>query len=257
MASTRNTQAERPAPNFPLFYKQPQALTPAVHGDLHLKGERDFRFASATNAVPIMAAEFFEAQRSYPIVFAGEPAYPVVALGLERDNLFVASDGAWAPERYVPAYVRRYPFVFIEAPDRSRYALGVDMASDRLAATGVGEGARPLFENGEPSRLTQEALQFSSALQASQLATRTFCEALVETDLLVEQQAQGTLPDGKPFSVAGFRIVDAARLDALPDAVVLDWRKKGWLTLIDFHLASLGRWRDLLERQGAARSAAA
>ena len=254
MASKSKTdpQPGTAAATFPLFYAEPQALTAEAHGALRLKNGQDFRFAAGTNAVPIMAAEFVEGQRAYPIVFVGEPAHPAVVLGLAEENLYLEADGGWAEGRYIPAYVRRYPFVFIETADKTQYALGIDVACSRLAATpGDGEG-QALFVDGQPSPLTQEALRFSAALQASQQDTRAFCDALVERDLLVEQQAQGALADGEPFNVRGFRTVDAARLHALPDEVVLDWRRKGWLTLIDFHLASLSLWRDLLGRQGAA-----
>jgi hypothetical protein len=33
---------------------------------------------------------------------------------------------------------------------------------------------------------------------------------------------------GKPIHLSGFRIVDAKRFLELPEAVVLDWHKKGW-----------------------------
>lgn len=253
MTSKRKTEPKADPAAMPLFYKEPRRLLAQAHGDLCLKGERDFRFAASANAVPLMTPEFVEAQRSYPIVFVGEPAHPVAVLGLERANLFVSADGAWAADRYIPAYVRRYPFVFVETGEGAKLALGVDVASDRVvAAPGGGEGLSPLFVGAEPSPLTQEALRFCAALTASQQDTQAFCAALAEQELLVDQRAQGAFPGGEPFNVQGFRIVDAARLQALPDRVVLEWRRKGWLTLIDFHLASLSRWGDLLARQGGA-----
>lgn len=247
MASKRTTVPQPTTAPLPLFYKEPQALMATVHGDLHLKAEQDFRFAARTNAVPIMAAEFVEAQHSYPIVFVGDPAHPATVLGLEADNLFVDAAGAWVADRYIPAYVRRYPFVFIESTDKSQYALGIDAASDRLTSNcNAGLGLQPLFSGGQPTQLTQDALRFSAALQSSQVATRAFCEALIEQDLLIDQQAHGALPSGKPFNVQGFRIIDAAKVQTLSDDVVLDWHRKGWLALVHFHLASLQRWRDLL-----------
>lgn len=242
--------------NLPLFYHQPQILTAHLHRPLHLNGERDFRFAAGTNAVPVMVAEFVEAQRAYPLVFVGDPVHPAVVLGLDQDNSFVSAEGAWRGERYIPAYVRRYPFVFIETADGSQYALGIDTASDRVvAAPGGGDGLVPLFEGDQPSQLTRDALNFAAALQASQRDTRAFCDALLEQDLLVDQHAQGNWPGGRPFHVRGFRIVDTARLQALADDVVIDWHRRGWLALIHYHLASLGRWPDLLDLKAASLEA--
>jgi hypothetical protein len=250
---TRKTKAEQPAAMFPLFYRQPEALMATVHAGVRLTPETNFRFAAATNAVPIMMTEFVEAQRCYPIVFVGEPVHPATVLGLETDNLFVDGEGRWAQGQYIPAYVRRYPFVFIENVDQSQYALGIDAASERLVAEP--EQGIALFEGGQPTRFTEDALRFSAALQADQRSTRAFCEALVEQDLLIDQQAHGALPNGKRFNVQGFRIIDEGKFQALADSVVVEWHRKGWLALAQHHLASLRRWQDLLARQGGAEPA--
>jgi SapC len=260
MTTTPN-QTPSPAPSsapsstkaaLPLFYIRPEPLNAQVHGALTLRGEPDFRFAASTNAVPVMAGEFNEAMRFYPIVFAGDPAHPVTVMGLKADNLFVAADGQWDQARYIPAYVRRYPFVFIDAGAQG-FALGVDAGCDRLctaddAATN-GTIQFPLFENGQPSALTQSALQFSGALQAEHAATRAFTDALIANDLLIDQHAHGELGDGERFALQGFRIVDAQKFAQLPETVVNEWHKSGWLGLVHLHLASLTRWRDLLDRQ--------
>lgn len=256
MTSFRNSEAEAAPAKLPLFYAEPQALTRERHGELALKSGEDFRFAARTNAVPVTDVEFVEAARAYPIVFVGDPVQPVCVLGLEPENLFVDGQGRWAGERYIPAYVRRYPFVFMEAADQ--YVLCVDAACERLVSRAeAGPSALPLFLEGEPSPLTQEALRFSATLQAQHAATQAFCQALFEQDLLVDQQAAGSLPNGRPFSVQGFRIIDGARFQALSDAVVVDWHRKGWLALAQAHLMSLQRWRDLLDRQAAREPAPA
>ncbi len=234
----------------PLFYIRPEPLTAERHGTLRLKAEADFTFAAQTNAVPIMASEFSEAMRFYPIVFAGEPAHPITVMGLKTDNLFVDARGQWAAAHYIPAYVRRYPFVFIDAGAQG-FALGIDMGCDRLETTSseAADGALSLFNDGKPTDFTQGTLQFCSALQTDHTVTRAFTDALIEQELLIDQHAQGETAGGERFAVQGFRIVDAQKFAALPDAVIADWHKKGWLGLVHLHLTSLNRWRDLLDRQ--------
>ena len=240
----------------PLFYVRPEPLNAERHGALSLHAQPDFRFAAATNAVPIMTAEFAEAMRFYPIVFAGDPAHPVAVQGMKGQNLFVDADGQWTQAHYIPAYVRRYPFVFIDAGERG-FALGIDMGCDRVKPAAGEAGFLPLFDGVTPAEVTQGALHFSTALQAEHNATRAFATALIAHDLLVDQQAHGTFPGGEPFAVQGFRVVDAEKLAALPADVIADWHKNGWLGLIQLHLVSLARWRDLLDRQAQSPATAA
>src|SRR6185312_14442992 len=170
-----SSDAMPPPGVLPLFYKNPEPLRADAHAAVRLSGTPDYRFTAESNAVPIMASEFIAAGRFYPIVFAGEPLMPAAVLGLENQNLFVTADGAWAePPVYIPAYVRRYPFTFIQQDDN--FILGMDMACDRLLQGGENyKSAQPLFvDNGQPSPLIQECLRFCSMLQADHVATMEF-----------------------------------------------------------------------------------
>jgi hypothetical protein len=228
-------------PIYPLFYRDPVALSAERHGDLRLVGG-DFAFAQETNATPLMAEEFALASVDFPIVFAGEAADPVAVLGLERSNLFV-EEGRWEEGAYVPAYVRRFPFVFVEAKDDA-FVLAADMASGRFE-TG-GEAGQPIFMDGQPSALAKDALAFCTEMMSAHRMTKAFVSALREADLLIAQQADIRLPDGRPVKLGGMQIVDRERFAKLDDALVVDWHRKGWLALVHFHLASLGRFEALL-----------
>lgn len=236
----------RPQTALPPFYRDPRPLSSEAHAGWRLL-EGDASFAADAPYVPIVASEFVRAAQSYPLVFAMPGAVPVALLGLERRNLFVR-DGQWAPESYVPAYVRRYPFGFVATDDPDRFVLAIDAGSDRVAE--AGEEGIALFEAGAPAMHTRQALAFCDAYHAESEATRAFSAALAEKDLLIERRADATLPDGRKFGLQGFQIVDAGRFDLLDDATVLDWHKRGWLALVHFHLASLERFQLLLARQG-------
>lgn len=110
------------------------------------------------------------------------------------------------------------------------------------------KGARPLFENGQPSELTKKALEFCQAYQAQQNTTRQFVDALNKQGLLVPRVAKVTLANGTERTLQGFRIVDEQKFDKLSDEVFLDWRKKGWLGLIYVHMISQSGWTALVER---------
>ncbi|HEY4275169.1 MAG TPA: SapC family protein [Rhizomicrobium sp.] len=256
MRKDKIVTAPAEAPASPLFYRKPEALNPAAHADLRLRQAVDFGFARKTNSVQITASEFAAVARNFPIVFAGEEHYPAAVLGLDAENLFVDEGGKWAEHAYVPAYVRRYPFAFISFDDGKQFALGVDRASERLI-TEKDDKSVPLFADSKPTRLTDEALRFCIAFQNDHAVTKTFIQALSEQNLLVEVQYAAPMAMGKYISLKGFQVVDASRFQNLPDTVVLDWHRKGWLSLVQFHLASQDLWRDLTARQAVAMASAA
>lgn len=230
----------------PLFYRKPQPLVPVIHDDVRLK-DGDFAFAADTNALPVAIAEFAQAMRFYPIVFADGGNFPVAVLGLGSGNRFV-TDGRWTERHYVPAYARRYPFVFADAGEQG-FALALDMASERVV-TGGGEGI-PLFVDGEPSPLIEGALAFCREFHQAHLQTQAFVDALVARDLLVEQHADAKPAGGEPRRLSGFRVIDREKFGELPEDVILDWHRKGWLALALFHMTSLDRFTDLLGLEGA------
>jgi len=247
--------AETPMPQ-PLFYQKPEALNANRHGDLRLRQTADFAFARKTNSLAITASEFAAVARNFPIVFVGDEHYPAAVLGLDTENLFVDETGKWAENAYVPAYVRRYPFAFIAFDEGKQFALGVDRACPRFV-TNEEDESLPLFSEGKPTRITDEAMRFCIAFQNDHGVTKTFVKALVDQNLLVEVQYAATTAVGKYISLKGFQVVDASRFQNLPDAVVLDWHRKGWLGLVQFHLASQDHWRLLNARQAAALALAA
>lgn len=231
----------------PLFYRSPRVLTPGAHGQRSLAPEPGYAFAATTNAVPLVAEEMAVAGRHFPVVFSDEGApHPVAILGLRgQQNLFVEADGRWRAGAYLPAYVRRYPFIFLENEQRTELTLCIDESADAL----VPGRDRPLFdEAGQPTALTRNALAFCRDYQAQHLLAAAFTAALAEAGLLVDHRADVTLRGGERLSLAGFKVIDADRFAQLPDATFLAWRQKGWLPLAYAHFFSIGAWSALVDR---------
>ncbi len=233
-------------PRLPLLYKSVVPLQKGLHGDLGLVAGATYGFAAGVNVVPLNAVEFAVASRTYPIVFAGDdtPA-PVAVLGLQPgQNLFVDDAGRWDDGAYVPAYVRRYPFIFAGARESDQYALSLDTSSS-LVESG---GARPLFEGDEPSDLTKKALEFCRSYHQHHGATAAFAKAIGAQGLLADRAIELKLPSDRKIALRGFRAIDDKKLDALADDDFLDWRRRNWLPLIYSHLGSLANWGPLVSR---------
>jgi hypothetical protein len=244
--------SEPATPRTPLFYRRPELLTSARHGGLRIR-PGGYGFAREANALPLAVVEFGAAMRHYPIVFAAGDNYPVAVLGLDRTNTFVSGE-EWEAAIYVPAYARRYPFVFADRADDS-FVLAIDRDADNLVAGG--EEGEPLFHDGKPAEMVINAMAFCRDFHGAHLQTDAFVAALAGQDLLVQQHADAKLPSGGAMTLSGFKVVDRPKFEALADDIVLAWHRKGWLALIHFHLLSMDRFADLLARQeklGSARS---
>ncbi len=238
----------------PLFYSKPEALNPIRHGSLGLAARADFGFARTAHAIPVVASEMPGAMRSYPIVFIGPTKAPVIITGLrQNENLFVDADGRWTEPHYIPAYVRRYPFIFAdESATSGRLTLCVDRDSDRvvdqLAAPFRDDGGKLalFFEGTQPTEATKQALAFCNQFQNDFNATRAMVEKIDGHGLFAPRQSKVTLEGGEILNLTDFQAIDEQALNKLADEAFIDLRKSGALALIYCHLASSNSWSSLV-----------
>lgn len=247
-----------------LIYENPVPLDRQIHRDLRVQtAPGDMRFAAHTNSVPVTAVEFGRAATSLPIVFAGADAgtaVPAVLLGLrENENLLVGSDGRWEATAYIPAFLRRYPFVLADKGDGTEdFTVCLDEAYPGLG-TGQGE---PLFtETGEDAPLLANALGFLGEYQREVKRTQEFTGRLRELALLEEKVVRVQPAGMAEFSLHGFHVVNEQRLRELKPRTLQALMKDGDLGLIYAHLVSLSnverltRWMDQRIRETAATTA--
>ena len=147
--------SETAAPALPLFYTKVVGVNPNLHGAVRLNRAAGYGFAAGAASIPVGLGEFGLVARHYPIVFAaGAVPAPVALVGInEVGNLYVDGAGAWRVDAYVPAYVRAYPFIFVEDPARSTTYVGMD---EGAACLGQETGER-LFEDGKPTTTSTTA----------------------------------------------------------------------------------------------------
>ncbi|PJB69434.1 MAG: sapC family protein [Alphaproteobacteria bacterium CG_4_9_14_3_um_filter_47_13] len=235
---------KQPAGNMPLFYTKPAPLDAKKHANLGLQKNFGMGFTKSVNAVPINMIEMPQICHFYPIAFSPDQnATPVALIGLrDNENLFLNEKGEWEPNSYIPAYIRRYPFIFSEMPDSDQLTLCVDMADNIVNEN----GDQKFFEkDGKPSQLAQNALEFCKSYHAAAQQTLEFSRVLGTSGLLVERQAEINIGEGKKINFSGFRIIDEQKLSELDDADFMEWRRKGWLPFLYAHLFSGAQWQRL------------
>lgn len=231
-----------------LFYQQVIALDRELHAKLKLHPLGNMAFAAGAPVVPLLCAEFAQAAREYPIVFlrnADQGLLPVALTGAPGGgNVYIDAAGQWNAQ-YVPAYVRRYPFVFADTAP-GQLTVCFDPSCPSLNDT---EGAALFEDSGEPSATLQQVVQLLSDYQRQAQLTQAFMVRLEAADLLIDARAQADLGDGRSLALQGFLMVDEARFKALPEATLKDWFASGELGLVYAHLLSLGNLLGLLQRQ--------
>lgn len=103
-----------------LIYETAVPVSKARHADCSVNTGSGYAFSRKVNSVPLMAVEFPAAAPEYAIVFAGKDGVimPSVILGMRgNENAYLDSDDGWKAT-YLPAFVRRYPFVFSASEGR-------------------------------------------------------------------------------------------------------------------------------------------
>jgi hypothetical protein len=173
--------------------------------------------------------------------------------------VFLGADGSLDPEVYLPAFARRYPFLPIIASEKPGQATGkqderVLVCIDRAAKMVSSTPERPFFEGEQPSKYTQDAIQFCREFDMLGMRTQEFCKVLdkhglFETTPLAVPRAK---PDGtpdEPLKMGEYLRVSEKKLQELPKEAYLELREMGpTLPFIHAHLISLFLWPKILSR---------
>ncbi|WP_293371317.1 SapC family protein [Nevskia sp.] len=233
----------------PLFFKQIEALDSSRHRHLRLKPRETHAFARGSNAIPLTFSEIPRASQEYPIVFAGDGdrLHIVALVGLtDGENLFIGKDGRWQG-RYVPAYLRCFPFALGRAAGagENQFLVAIDPSADTISET---EGAALFNDKGERSATLEQLVEFLRHYEAQMELARKFAKAVSELGLLVSVNADVRMKNGTKYEMSGLRVVERGALQRLPDAAKLKLYGSEWLEMIHHHFASLQSLSGLVDR---------
>lgn len=234
-----------------LFYERPVPLNRTQHKDLRLKGIPSLKFASAAHSVPLTGAEFPVAARDLPILFAGqtmEEAGPMALLGLrQNENLLVDENGQWAQGIYVPAFVRRYPFILAEKPEGAEGDDFTVFLDEAYEGFGDAEGERLFKEDGTDSDLLANAVGFLGEFQQHVTRTHGFMDQLRKHQLLEPRNIR-LEKDGNAINLNGLFVVNEEKLRQLDEKTAHEFLKEGVMGWIYAHLLSLPNIDRLAQR---------
>lgn len=240
-----------------IFYERPVPLNRTEHKDLRLKGVPNMKFALSAHSVPLTGTEFPMAARDLPIMFAGqsiEDAGPMALLGLrQNENLFVDAEGQWEPNTYIPAFVRRYPFILAEKPEGAPGDDFTVFLDEGYEGFDPDEGERLFMEDGTDSETLTKAVGFLGEFQQHVARTKWFMDQLRKHDLLESRNIQlsktGTDGQAGPaINLNGLFVVNEEKLRGLDEKTAQEFAREGMFGWIYAHLLSLGNIDRVAQR---------
>ncbi len=243
--------ASAPNANLPILYNDLVPLNSNEHGKYRLRPIDAAPFLKDQHAVPLTIDEFVAAQRFVPIIFsAGEDPVPLALMGLnEGVNTFLDEEGKLRGAAYVPAYVRRYPWMLAKLrQDNDELSLCFDPSAAWIGEFEDGEAL--LDENKQPTEITKNILKFCEDFEQAAQRTSMFMKDLKDLDLIMEGEVAIQMPgNDQPFIYRGFSMVNEEKLRDLRGDQLRKINQNGMLPLIHAHLFSLQLMREIFQHQ--------
>lgn len=227
------------------MYRKVELLNKETHKNIAIKEIANLSFAKELMSAPLTAGEFFEACKDYPIVFVkdekGNWSASAVFGYKEKENLFIGADNKWESGRYIPGFIRRYPFLFVKQGEQIVFAFDATQASEDEA-----DQARRFFTpEGESTKMLDDALKFLNQYTSDERATAEFIKQLDSWGLLEEKTASFVNKKGEQHNLSGLYVVSEEKLKHLgkkkQDAIC----HKQATPLITAHLISLSNVQRL------------
>jgi hypothetical protein len=208
-------------------------LSKETHRSLIVDGRAAAAYGDNRHFVRVIVKEFPELLVHYPILFTKHPQtgefYCGAMLGFEEgENLFLEE---WTDRQfYRPLSLQRGPF-YSQGPD-----LAIDLDDPRVGA----EGGKPLFtEQGQPTLYLQSIIWAFQDLNPGVEMTRLFIARLLELKLIEPIDVEAEFDDGSKRQCVGLYTIDQEALSGLPNEVVVELFRRGYLRLIHYMIASL------------------
>lgn len=234
-----------------LFYRRPEPLSLEKHGKLGVKQiDAPFSFLKQAHAVPITVSEFGVVATSYPIIFVGQEKTPVAVMGIRQgENEYVDAAGQPDPDSYIPAFVRRYPFVFANDPKTDRLLLCIDVEAPMVS----NQPDVAFFDGDKASKFTEDAIEFCKEFERQRRATVEFVEMIEQAGLFEQKSVAFTPRDmqgnvGQTQKIADYWAISEEGLNAMPEPKFNDIRNTGALAAVYAHMVSLMNWQRVIQR---------
>jgi len=227
------------------MYAKPVILNSVNHRTLKVSPVKDYSFAKGFNSCIIVGQEFIEAAKFYPIVFSvsNDVVNPVAILGI-NNNLLVKEDGKWEENAYIPAFIRRYPYILAEGLTQDgSLTVCIDSAYSGFDAE---DGERLFADDGQNAPALNKTIEFLRQYHSQHEATKAFVNHIEGLNVFKPIEANIRLSSGEQFTVKNLMMIDEPALKKLPDSELSQLVRKGYLAWIYAHLYSMANFNRLI-----------
>lgn len=222
------------------------------HKDLRVDTGRGAALGDAVMWAITFPAEFRNVQANYPIVFgksADGDFQPLALFGFtDGQNLFL--DGDRWDATYIPLTIERQPFLIGRSADEM--LMHIDLDSPRV---GSARGEALFLPHGGTSEYLERASSVLHSLHQGLETNAPFVAALLQHALLEPFVLDIRLDDGSDNRLSGYYAIDEDRLRRLEGDALAALSRAGYLEPIYMMLASVARFRDLIDRVNRAGTA--
>ncbi len=214
-----------------------------AHRGLRVQAGASAAFGDRRHFVPVIVGEFPLLAVHYPILLSKDSEtgafYCGAMLGFDPDeNLFLTEGQGFAA--YRPLNLQRGPF--FTAGDE----LAIDLDNPRVSE----EAGEFLFDDaGEPTDYLRSIVAAMQELKPGVERTKLFIEKLLALKLVEPIDIDVGFDDGSTRQLTGLYTINRETLQGLPDDVVLDLFRRGYLQLIYLVIASLKQVSVLAQRK--------
>ena len=215
------------------------------HRDLRVDTARSAALGDDVMFAATFPAEFRNVQAYYPIVFRKTPEgafQPIALLGFQEGRNLFLENGRW-DAGYLPLAIERQPFLI--GRDGEGLMVHIDLDNPRVR---TGHGEMLFREQGGTTafldRITSVLLTLHDGLQAMP----AFVDALLQHELLESFALDIELDNGSLNRLAGFYTINEDKLRALDGTALEQLHRSGFLEPLYMAVASMSRFRDLIDR---------
>ncbi|MEF3083469.1 SapC family protein [Luteimonas sp. SMYT11W] len=222
------------------------------HKDLRVDTGHGAALGDAVMWAITFPAEFRNVQANYPIVFgksADGEFQPLALFGFtDGQNLFL--DGERWDATYIPLTIVRQPFLIGRSADEM--LVHIDLDHPRV---GSARGEALFLPHGGTSDYLERASSMLNTIHQGLQTNAPFVAALLQHQLLEPFVLDIRLDDGSDNRLSGYYAIDEDRLRQLDGDAFASLGRAGHLEPIYMMLASVARFRDLIDRVNRAGAA--